>query len=149
MSSFFIKQRSYAVRRGFTQVFSSSSGPQQHRVAFLRSTAMRPFSVLTEQVKDTPTLPMFTVGTPNGFLPRQDPLAVLPDEFKRLESLLQRMPLQLLDGQPGLLASGQFGEAVKEELPLYDVDHIDDQHLLSGKNLSNGFLPVNMTDPSM
>ncbi|KAI8335940.1 hypothetical protein BC941DRAFT_377722 [Chlamydoabsidia padenii] len=127
MSSFLIKQQAYAVRRGFAQVFSS--GPQRNQATL--QNGLRAFSVLTEQVKDTPTLPMFTVGTPNGFLPRQDPLAVLPDEFKRLESLLQRMPLQLLDGQPGLLASGQFGEAVKEELPLYDVDQIEDQHLLS------------------
>lgn len=135
MSSFFAKQRSYVVRRGFApQLFSSSSLLQQHQAAALRSgsSSIRAFSVLTEQVKDTPTLPMFTVGTPNGFLPRQDPLAVLPDEFQRLESLLQRMPLQLLDGQPGLLASGQFGEAVRDELPLYDVDQIEDQHLLSG-----------------
>ncbi|KAI8335973.1 hypothetical protein BC941DRAFT_429920 [Chlamydoabsidia padenii] len=127
MLSFFIKQQSYAVRRGFTHVFLSDA--QQYQMT-LRN-GLRLFSVLTEQGKNTPTLPMFTVGAHNGFLPRQDPLTVLPDEFKRLESLLQRMPLQLLDGQPGLLASGQFGEAVEEELPLYDVDQIEDQHLLS------------------
>ncbi|KAI8093285.1 uncharacterized protein BX664DRAFT_329380 [Halteromyces radiatus] len=134
MSSFFLKQRSYAVRSGFTHVLSSFTAGQQQRQAVAgmvrKGLLVRSFSVLTEQVKDT-KLPMFTVGTPNGFLPRQDPLVTLPDEFKRLESLLQRMPIQLLDGQPGLLASGQFGEAVKDELPLYDVDHIEDQHLLS------------------
>ncbi|KAG0177020.1 hypothetical protein DFQ29_005344 [Apophysomyces sp. BC1021] len=71
------------------------------------------------------------VGTKNGFLPREDPLVQLPESFERLESLLQRMPLQLLDGKPGLLASGQFGDAVRDELPLYDVDSIQDQRLLS------------------
>lgn len=72
------------------------------------------------------------VGTKNGFLPRLDPLAELPQEFERLESLLQRMPMQRIDGTPGLLANGQFGDAVKEELPLYNVDEITDQRLLTG-----------------
>ncbi|KAI8387032.1 hypothetical protein BD560DRAFT_321637 [Blakeslea trispora] len=89
------------------------------------------FSLLTETQKNDMTHQMFTVGVDNGFLPRQDPLAKLPEEFSRLESLLQRMPMQLLDGTPGLLASGQFGDAVRDELPLYDVDRITDQHLLS------------------
>lgn len=92
---------------------------------------LRKFSLLTEaQNKDT-TQQMFTVGGNNGFLPRQEPLAELPKEFSALESLLQRMPLQLLDGTPGLLASGQFGDAVRDELPLYEIDGITDQRLLS------------------
>jgi indoleamine 2,3-dioxygenase len=37
-----------------------------------------------------------------------------------------------LDGTPGLLASGQFGDAVRDELPLYEIDGITDQRLLSG-----------------
>ncbi|CAO3624975.1 unnamed protein product [Cunninghamella echinulata] len=127
MASIFLKQRSYVVRSGFTQGFSSLI--KQHGQSSLRS-GLRGFSVLTQQVQDS-SLPMFMVGTPNGFLPRQDPLAVLPDQFQRLESLLQRMPIRLLDGQPGLLASGQFGEAVRDELPLYEIDNIHDQHLLS------------------
>ncbi|KAF7727434.1 hypothetical protein EC973_007503 [Apophysomyces ossiformis] len=95
-----------------------------------RPIGRRVFSVLTENVKDN-SLPTFMVGTKNGFLPRQDPLAELPESFDRLESLLQRMPMRLLDGKPGLLASGQFGDAVRDELPLYDVDSINDQRLLS------------------
>ena len=94
---------------------------------------LRKFSLLTETQNKDHTQQMFTVGGHNGFLPRQEPLAELPEEFSALESLLQRMPLQLLDGNPGLLASGQFGDAVRDELPLYDVDHITDQRLLSGK----------------
>ncbi|KAI9006653.1 hypothetical protein CLU79DRAFT_892169 [Phycomyces nitens] len=90
----------------------------------------RLFSMLVDH-SPSPTLPMFTVGITNGFLPRKEPLARLPETFDRLETLLQRMPLQTLDGTPGLLASGQFGDAVRDELPLYEVDSIEDQHLLS------------------
>jgi indoleamine 2,3-dioxygenase len=92
----------------------------------------RGFSLLTEQQNNDETSQMFLVGKNNGFLPRSDPLAELPNEFNKLESLLRRMPLQLPDGSPGLLASGQFGDAVRDELPLYNVDHIQDQRLLSG-----------------
>ena len=96
-------------------------------------TFLRGFALLTESQQNDMSQQMFLVGEQNGFLPRQDPLAELPSEFIKLESLLQRMPLQLPDGSPGLLASGQFGEAVRDELPIYDVDHINDQRLLSGK----------------
>jgi indoleamine 2,3-dioxygenase len=92
----------------------------------------RTFTMLTETQSKDSTKQMFSVGPDNGFLPRQDPLAELPEEFSRLESLLQRMPMQLLDGTPGLLASGQFGDAVRDELPLYEIDGITDQRLLSG-----------------
>lgn len=72
------------------------------------------------------------VGVENGFLPRQDPLPALPERFKELESLLQRMPIVMANGQPGLLASGKFGEAVEKELPLYDLSDIEDTRLLAG-----------------
>ncbi|CEG77878.1 hypothetical protein RMATCC62417_12559 [Rhizopus microsporus] len=94
-------------------------------------TFLRGFALLTESQQKDMSQQMFLVGEQNGFLPRQDPLAELPSEFSKLESLLQRMPLQLPDGSPGLLASGQFGDAVRDELPIYDVDHINDQRLLS------------------
>jgi indoleamine 2,3-dioxygenase len=40
---------------------------------------------------------------------------------------VEEMPLTLPSGQPGLLAKGEFGKAVQERLPLYDVSHITDQ----------------------
>ncbi|KAJ3268867.1 hypothetical protein HDU76_011361, partial [Blyttiomyces sp. JEL0837] len=80
---------------------------------------------------DDPSLPQFVVGTRNGFLPRQDPLARLPDRFGELESLLERMPLILEDGTPGLLAKGEFGDAVKKELPVYNVADIKDSRTLT------------------
>ncbi|RIA99385.1 hypothetical protein C1645_798187 [Glomus cerebriforme] len=76
------------------------------------------------------TLPSFMVGYKNGFLPRQDPIAKLPDRFYVLEYLLQNMPIHLPNGEGGLLAKGQLGDAVKD-LPQYDVSDINDQRLLS------------------
>ncbi|KAK9765080.1 hypothetical protein K7432_006886 [Basidiobolus ranarum] len=73
----------------------------------------------------------FIVTPKNGFLPREDPLEKLPSEFKELESLLDRMPLKLADGSDGLLRKGELGQAVTNELPVYDVDHIHDTRLLS------------------
>lgn len=102
------------------------------RTALRTSVLLRNFSLAVDN--NDPSQQMFMVGTKNGFLPRLDPLPELPKEFERLESLLQRMPMQHLDGTPGLLASGQFGDAVKEELPLYNVEDITDQHLLTGKS---------------
>lgn len=100
---------------------------------------MRELSLLTELADNDSTSQMFTVGGKNGFLPRQEPLAELPEKYKALESLLQRMPMQLPDGTPGLLASGQFGDAVRDELPFYDVDTLTDQRLLSGKKILISF----------
>ncbi|KAG1336068.1 hypothetical protein G6F62_006388 [Rhizopus arrhizus] len=100
-------------------------------VSLKAGTFLRTFALLSESQQKDMNQQMFLVGEQNGFLPRQDPLAELPAEFNRLESLLQRMPTQLADGSPGLLASGLFGDAVRDELPLYDVDPIHDQRLLS------------------
>jgi indoleamine 2,3-dioxygenase len=63
-------------------------------------------------------------------------LAVLPERFGKLESLLQRMPIRCRDGSSGLLAHGQFGDAVNAELPVYNVDDIHDNQLLSGTELT-------------
>lgn len=106
------------------------SRPISRQVSIL---TLRKFSLLTEAQNKDVQQQMFSVGSSNGFLPRQEPLSELPQEFSKLESLLQRMPMQLLDGTPGLLASGQFGDAVRDELPLYEIDGITDQRLLSGK----------------
>lgn len=75
----------------------------------------------------------FHVGSENGFLPRQDPLAVLPQEYEAMEDLLDRMPLKMADGSPGLLATGAFGAAVENDLPEYDISKVSDPQLLSGE----------------
>ncbi|PVU89652.1 hypothetical protein BB561_005246 [Smittium simulii] len=73
----------------------------------------------------------FFVGKTNGFLPREDPLIKLPEQFKEMETILEEMPLNPVAGGKGLLYHGTFGDAVHQRLPLYDVANITDQRLLS------------------
>lgn len=79
---------------------------------------------------------MFSVGPENGFLPRKDPLEVLPQEYQEMETLLNDMRLQKKDGSAGLLATGDFGAAVERDLPEYDISKVTDGELLSGKYTS-------------
>jgi indoleamine 2,3-dioxygenase len=66
------------------------------------------------------SLPAFMVSTTRGFLPRMDPIVTLPSEFDPLESILQRMPVKTLSGEPGLLAQGKLGDTVGELPDLTD-----------------------------
>ncbi|KAH8724070.1 hypothetical protein GQ44DRAFT_728057 [Phaeosphaeriaceae sp. PMI808] len=75
------------------------------------------FPVLHDTRPDDHTLPAFMVSTTRGFLPRQEPIVELPKEFAALESLLQRMPIKTLSGEPGLLANFTFGDTLLKELP--------------------------------
>lgn len=59
----------------------------------------------------------FTITTSTGFLPYQTAPANLPKAFQPLFSLMNRMPVVMADGKPGLLATYQFGPAVDAELP--------------------------------
>lgn len=72
------------------------------------------------------SLPSFMVSKTRGFLPRTEPLEELPNEFAALESILERMPIKTVDGTPGLLAHGTFGETVLRELP--DLSDVIDKH---------------------
>lgn len=78
--------------------------------------AQYPVHVMDDTRPDDTTLPPFMVSKTRGFLPRMDPITRLPDEFSQLESILSRMPVKKLDGQPGLLAEFKLGETVKSEL---------------------------------
>lgn len=62
-------------------------------------------------------MPAFMVSTTRGFLPRQDPVVRLPKEFEMVDSLLERMPVKTLSGEPGLLAKFTFGDTLLKELP--------------------------------
>jgi indoleamine 2,3-dioxygenase len=75
------------------------------------------FHILEDTRPDDHTLAAFMVSTTRGFLPRQEPVVELPKEFAVLESLLQRMPIKTLSGDPGLLANFTFGDTVLKELP--------------------------------
>ncbi|KAJ9370754.1 hypothetical protein DTO282E5_4514 [Paecilomyces variotii] len=67
---------------------------------------------------DPSTLPSsldpFTITTSTGFLPYKIAPTTLPEVFKPLVSLLDRMPVVKADGAPGLLATYDLGDAVKE-----------------------------------
>lgn len=75
------------------------------------------FPVLGDTKPNDTSLPAFMVSTTRGFLPRQEPLSELPPEFAAVESLLQRMPIKTLSGEPGLLAKFTFGPTLEAELP--------------------------------
>ncbi|KAI2636868.1 indoleamine 2,3-dioxygenase family protein [Hypomontagnella submonticulosa] len=75
------------------------------------------FEVLEDTKPDDASLPAFMVSTTRGFLPRMDPIVTLPPEFEAVENLLQSMPVRTQSGKPGLLATGQLGDAVHRDLP--------------------------------
>ncbi|KAF7552200.1 hypothetical protein G7046_g7486 [Stylonectria norvegica] len=76
-----------------------------------------PFNVLDDTRPDDVTLPAFMVSTTRGFLPRMNPIVTLPQEFDVFESIMQRMPVKTLSGEPGLLAEYKLGDVVDKELP--------------------------------
>jgi indoleamine 2,3-dioxygenase len=83
----------------------------------MTSSSKFPFDVLTDTRAGDASLPAFMVSTSRGFLPRQDPVVTLPPDFDVLESILCRMPIKTLSGEPGLLATFSLGETVDSELP--------------------------------
>ena len=76
------------------------------------------------------TLPLsidpFTVTGTRGFLPFRELPASLPDVFKPLQGLVEALPIQKLDGSPGLLATFQLGPTVDERRLPDLTAHIDD-----------------------
>ena len=75
------------------------------------------FPVLEDLKPDDDTRPPFMVSISRGFLPRQDPIVLLPKEFDTLESILSRMPIETASGATGLLAQFTLGSVVLKELP--------------------------------
>jgi hypothetical protein len=101
--------------------------PARHarRCLATHATAYRPvyhrYPLLEDRVTDIDQqerskMPVFSISKSRGFLPRDDPLATLPDAFNPLDSLLNRMTIVQPDGSKGLLAYGQLGHAVTREL---------------------------------
>lgn len=92
-------------------------------------TVTKPVPSSTEAVfpyinHDPATLPQsvdpFTITTGSGFMPYRVAPTELPPVFKPLTDLLERMPVLRLDGKPGLLATYELGQAVKD---LPDLTH--------------------------
>jgi indoleamine 2,3-dioxygenase len=84
---------------------------------FVMSASTFDFPVLNDTRPDDHSIPAFMVSTTRGFLPRQEPVIELPSEFAAVESLLQRMPVKTLSGEPGLLADFTFGDTLLKDLP--------------------------------
>jgi indoleamine 2,3-dioxygenase len=72
------------------------------------------------------------VNDVQGFLPKEEPLAKLPQVFDPLEKLMQDMPLYKADGSHGLLFTGDFGKA-SGSVPDFtnEIVNIHDNKLLS------------------
>ncbi|PVU99442.1 hypothetical protein BB559_000715 [Furculomyces boomerangus] len=118
---FAIKARSsFRAATGFSKMFSTSNITRQANPIASSIKWENPYKQSE-----------FFVAKENGFLPRQDPLIELPKQFSELESLMQEMPLNLPNGQKGLLYHGKLGEEVVRRLPLYDVANIEDHRLLA------------------
>ena len=57
----------------------------------------------------------FEVNHLNGFLPKKNPLAVLPKKYNELQVLIDEMPIKKVNGQGGLLSiEGAIEDAVKK-----------------------------------
>lgn len=63
-------------------------------------------------------------------MPWGTPLARLPQPFNVIDEILDESPYMKRDGTPGLMASGRFGETVRDRLPMLDVSNITDSALL-------------------
>ncbi|KAF7982205.1 hypothetical protein HWV62_29386 [Athelia sp. TMB] len=82
------------------------------------------------------SLPAFTITRSRGFLPREDPVQKLPAAFAPIESLLDRMTIHANGKQnSGLLATGQFGDAVHHELKGLNLEQKIDEAILSNDQM--------------
>ena len=100
-----------------------------HHIKRLPSRHISYFKLL-EDYKVNETIPQLTVSKKWGFLPRELPLFDMPAEFKHLDDILKRMPLNLPNGGKGLLAKNQLAQTIHNELPLVDVSKITSTRLL-------------------
>lgn len=55
----------------------------------------------------------FSIDGTHGFLPTRSPLATLPDKYKELQTILDDLPIQKIDGSNGLLSNeGQLERTI-------------------------------------
>ncbi|RMJ27335.1 indoleamine 2,3-dioxygenase family protein [Aspergillus sp. HF37] len=92
----------------------------------VQSTTLQKFPHVHDDPASLPrSLDPFTITTSTGFLPYATSPTTLPDVFKPLLSLLQRLSVVREDGAPGLLGEYKLGPAVLAELPDLTA-HIED-----------------------
>lgn len=113
---------SVAARRTFAQVSDAATPRPAGSTIDVEPYLLEELDVVKSNNKDAISkLPPFVISRERGFLPRDDPLATLPKAFSGLSSLLDRMTIhQPADATgnraKGLLATGDFGAAVLDEL---------------------------------
>jgi len=61
----------------------------------------------------------FNVSSEFGFLPQKRPITALPNRYSELQNILDKMPVELPDGNPGILAIPNKIEKEVENLPNY------------------------------
>lgn len=90
----------------------------QNKVPPTSTTTLKRFPHIHDDPASLPrSLDPFTITTSTGFLPYCTSPTTLPDAFKPLMDLLDRMPVVRQGGSPGLLAKYELGPAVETELP--------------------------------
>ena len=77
-------------------------------------------------MKENYTDSFFDVGSKYGFLPNNHPLESLPIRYKKLQHLLDNMPVKLSDGSSGYLAFPNKIETEVEKLPNY-IDLVENE----------------------
>jgi indoleamine 2,3-dioxygenase len=61
----------------------------------------------------------FNVSAAHGFLPELPPLVTLPPTYEALQSVLDKMPVQLSNGEPGYLHFPGKIQEVANQIPNY------------------------------
>lgn len=100
-----------------------------------------PFRLLTPDLTLKNSANQFTLSSHRGFLPREDPITELPQKYKKLDNILKSMPINLPNGDKGLLANGDLGPLIDSGyLPMYDVSNVEDSHELQALFRDYAFL---------
>jgi indoleamine 2,3-dioxygenase len=67
----------------------------------------------------------------NGFLPIDQPLEKLPEEYEIINKILDDMKISQKSGENGLLFYGNLRREINEKLPLFDFSGVEDTQLLA------------------
>ena len=76
----------------------------------------------------------------NGFLPIEQPLDKLPEEYDIVNRLLDNMKLTQKSGEQGFLYHGRLRKELMDNLPVFDFTYINDKRLLAALHRDYCFL---------
>lgn len=76
----------------------------------------------------------------NGFLPVDQPLYRLPEQYNIINEILNNMKINKSDGTHGYLHDRKLGEIIDSELPIFDLSKVTDVNLLSSLQRDYFFL---------